>query len=237
MKRLISSIAVASIMLMPVSALAVAQTPQANQANQVNITRLQNLANTEIDKRVTTLNGLVAIVNGATHLTADDRANLLTQITPELTALPVLKTKIDGDTDLATVKTDIQSIVTEFRVYRLLVPKVHLVRVADRLTDASNNLTVYADKLQAHIDKAKTDGKDVTNLTTTMTDMRVQIATAQSDAAGAVSSIINVTPDQYNVDTSITSSTRSTLNAGRLAAAAALKDGNSIRSDVESLGQ
>ena len=233
MKRLITAAIIATITLMPLSAAAAVARTNANSAA---ISRIQGLANNEITRRITTLNGLLTIINAATHLSAADKTSLTTQINTELANLPALKTKIDADTDLATLRTDVQSIYTEFRVYALLVPKVHLVRVADRLTDATAKLTVYADLLQAKIDAARASGKDVTAETATMADMRSQIATSNSDANSVDSTLVPLTPDQYNASPTIISNLRVTLNAGRQATAKALQDGSSVRNGLKSLG-
>lgn len=238
MKKPIALILAVVTVLMPISAsaMATASTTTATN-NSAELARLKPKADAEIGRRITTLNGLVAIVNAAPHISAADKTNLAGQINPEVIALPALKTKIDADTDLATLKADVQSIYTEFRVYALLVPKVHLVRVADRLSDASAKLTTYADTLQSHIDKAKTAGKNITAVTSTMTDMRNQIASANTDFTAAVNDLISITPTQYNANKSVVTTDRDTLNGGREAAGKALADGKQIRNDLKSLGQ
>lgn len=234
MKRRLISLALAVTLLAPALSISLTQPALAANDNAA-IARLKTLADNEINRRIVTLNSLTKVVAGATHLKDSDRASLTAQLNAELTNLPTLKTKIDGDTDLAMLRTDILSIRAEFRVYVLMVPKVHLIRVADRLLDANTKLTTYADKLQTHIDSAKTAGKDVRSLETTMTDMRSQITTAQSDATSVVSTLLNLTPDQYNASPTIVSNLKSTLKAGRDASAKALQDGNSIRKGLKDL--
>src|SRR5205823_6265817 len=86
----------------------------------------------EIDRRLRTLAYLSRRVHDATHLTADDSDALTTQLAAETSGLTALKAKIDADTDLATLRADLRDIVTQYRVYLLMDPKVHLVIGADR---------------------------------------------------------------------------------------------------------
>src|SRR5439155_10089617 len=85
----------------------------------------------EIDRRLRTLADLTRRVHDATHLTAADRDALTTQLAAETSGLTALKAKIDADTDLATLRADLRDIVTQYRVYLLMDPKVHLVIGAD----------------------------------------------------------------------------------------------------------
>ncbi len=238
MKRLIASLAVCSVVLMPVSALALATPPADNakaEAQTAALARLKNLANTEINRRIATLNKLTQVMTDSPHLSAADKASLQTVISTQIADLKALNAKIQTATDLTTLKADIQSIRTQFRTYALIVPKVHLVRVIDRLSDAVTKLTAYANKLQARIDTAKAAGKDTAALEATMADMKTQIATATTALTTAKSQILNVTPDQYNANKSIVAATRDTLNTGRVAVAEALKDGNQILAGLKKL--
>lgn len=239
MRRLITTLMVAGVILMPATALAQANVPEQQQGagtgSQAQLTRLIGLADKQITSRINTLNTLLKALTNSPHLSTSDKAALTAQINAEISSLNQLKTKIDADTSIQTLRTDIQSIYTEFRVYVLIVPKVHLMRVADRLSDAINKLSAYADALQTKIDVAKTQGHDVTSLTATLTDMRSQIAKAKTDLAAVESKIMSVTPDQYNSDKTVVTSARDSLNAARTALHTALKDGNQIRQGLKAL--
>lgn len=232
MKRWVISLAILTTVAMPMTALAVT-TPADAQATAV--TKLQGVARAEIARRITTLNNLATIVSDSPHLSNPDKAALQAQIQAEITALQGMRTKIENDSDLTSLKTDIVAIHTEFRVFSLLLPKVHLLRVVDRLSDAVAKETAYADKLQTHIDTMKAAGKDVTALEATMKDIRTQIATAQAALTSAKNQILNVTPEQFNSNKIIVNTARDTLNSGRMAVVAALKDGNQILAGLNKL--
>src|SRR5438874_1065316 len=96
-------------------------------------------------------------VHDATHLTAADRDALTTQLAAETSGLTALKAKIDADTDLATLRADLRDIVTQYRVYLLMDPKVHLVIGADRVLAAADAFDKVFAKLDGKpgIDQAK----------------------------------------------------------------------------------
>lgn len=241
MKRLLAIIALPGLIVLATAMPTLAEHSSDARAqatsDATNLTRLKGLANKEVTHRLGALNALEAIVKNAKCLSAADRAKLEAEIEAEQTSLPTLKTKIDNDTDDATAKTDVESIKTDFRVFALMVPKVHLLRVADHLTCAITKITAYADKLQTHIDTARAAGKDVTTLQTTMTDMRAQIQTATADFTSAKDTILNTTPDQFNASPTIVNQVKATLDAGRQALIKALKDGNTIHKGLVALGQ
>src|SRR5579872_6107659 len=89
------------------------------QVVQTRQTNLKTRADNEITRRITALNDLITRINGFTRLTADQKSSFVTQIQTEINTLTSLKTKIDADTDTATLKTDVQSIVAEYRVFAL----------------------------------------------------------------------------------------------------------------------
>src|SRR2546428_166016 len=80
----------------------------------------------EIDRRLGTLTTLDGLVRDARHLTDADRQELLGEISADRSGLTALKAKIDADTDLTTLRNDLRTIVTGYRVYVLLEPKVRL---------------------------------------------------------------------------------------------------------------
>lgn len=235
MKRWLSAFSLVLVLVLPVAALAVEDTPGAATGQQTQLARIKTLADKQIDNRVTVLTNLLKLVQNSPHISSTDKANLTTQVQTEISSLPQLKTKIDNETDIKSVRADVQSIYQEFRVYALIVPKVNLIRVADRLATAADKLSAYADSLQQQLDDAKAKGKDTSKLQATMTDMRSQISTAKADFTAAVSKIMNVTPDQFNSDKSSVSQTRNLLKAGRDALKTALKDGNQIKSGLKQL--
>jgi hypothetical protein len=86
------AVTVASLAVLPVSALS------NTSADQARLQRIINRGNNEISRRLTTLQGLTNKISSSTKLTADDQASLTDEVNTEISDLTSLKTKLDADT-------------------------------------------------------------------------------------------------------------------------------------------
>ena len=82
-----------------------------------------NKGNQEIGRRLDALNTLSSKISTITKLSASDQSYLTTEVNTEISGLTSLKTQLDADTTLTAAHTDAQSIITEYRVYALVLPK------------------------------------------------------------------------------------------------------------------
>jgi len=161
---------------------------------------LKTRGDAEITRRLTNLNDAATKISGLTTLTAADKSALTTQVQNEISGLNALKTKLDADTTLATARTDVQSIVTEYRVYLLMLPKVRLVAADDRLTTASNNLVTLKGKLQTAVNNSKITGAGLTAMQASLTDMQAKLDAAQTALSGVGTKLLALTPSDYNTN-------------------------------------
>ncbi len=179
------------------------------------LTNLRTRAGLEINRRVASLNKLITKIGGLKRLTADQKSSLTIQVQTEITNLNTIKTKIDADSDLETLKTDTKSIVTSYRVYALFMPKIEILAASDMLIETSDKISSIAAKLQTKVDEAKVKGKDVTALQTTISDIQGKIADAKTQAQNAQNAVIPLTPDGYPGNKATLQSARAMLVAGR----------------------
>ncbi len=214
-------------------------TPTASTSGKINnnlkstvadnaLTRLKSKATKEIDRRVNKLNQALTRINNATKLTSSDKVSLTSQIQAEIGSLTALKTKTQADTDIDTLRTDVKSIITEYRVYRLMIPKILMVIASDRILTATDKINSYIPKLQELISKAETSGKDVTSLNASLADLQTKTADSITQASSAKNAVINLTPDQFNADLNILKGPRTNLNTARTDLMGAVKDARSI---------
>jgi hypothetical protein len=198
-RRLVAATALATTLVAGAAAgPAVAAPPTTSRQRQAaGIAYLKQRGNIEIDRRLGALTTLRGVVTDATHLTDADRRSLLTTIDDDTTGLTALKAKIDNDTDLATARADVKSIVTAYRVYVLLEPKVHLVRAADASSALGDAFGTLATKLQTRIDAAKQAGKDVTAAQAALDDLQAKVADATGKAAPIPGQVVPLTPAGY----------------------------------------
>ncbi|OGK63067.1 hypothetical protein A2334_00315 [Candidatus Roizmanbacteria bacterium RIFOXYB2_FULL_38_10] len=145
---------------------------------EIQTTRTQlkkNRAYQEIDRRVTSLNGLINRLNAIKRITAEQRTTLTTQVQAEIDKLTSLKTQIESETDPAKLLELKKSIILSYRIYVVFMPKIQIMAHADRI------LTVIDEM------KEKTTNADVIS--------KLDLASAKANEA--ITTVISLTPDGY----------------------------------------
>lgn len=228
-----AAVIVGSTLIFNNAAFAVTAEQTANQQ-----TRVQNIitkGNQEISRRLTSLNNLTAKINAATKLTASNKTALSSEVATEISGLTALKTKLDAETTIAGAKADAQQIYGDYRVYALILPKVHLIKLADDIQAADSKLTALAGKLQTRISAAQQAGKDVSALQTQLADMNSKISAAQNTASQVESSVINLQPSDYNSNHQVLSGDMTQIKSAHTNNQAAFADAKSIVAALKSL--
>lgn len=200
------------------------------QAQQDRMTNLKARANQEVDRRIASLNKLIARITSVKRLTADQKTTFTGQIQTEVTNLTTLKAKIDADADLVTLKTDVQSIILSYRVYALFMPKIHLLAAADSMIEVTDRITELSTKIQQKIQEAQTGGNDVTAIQISFTDMQAKVADAKKQAQNVIDTVIPLTPDGYPDNKTTLTNARTLLQVGR-------SDLTAVRQDIEAIRQ
>ncbi len=158
--------------------------------------RAKERAAQEIDRRIASLNAMLVRVTAMKKITAELKANLKQNVELEIQGFTALKEKIEADTDLATLKTDIQSVTQSYRIYALVMPQVHISVAADRMATIINMMVASGAKLQARINTAKSAGNDTTALETALQTLGTKLQSAQAHAQASVNLIAPLVPDQ-----------------------------------------
>ena len=114
-------------------------------------TQLANIikgADMMIANRITTLNNLISRIQGDTKLTADEKTSLTTDIQNAISGLTSLKATVDTDTDPVKARTDAKQIVTSFRIYEILEPKLRLLVTLNNLQTTTSNIQALVPQVQ-----------------------------------------------------------------------------------------
>ena len=154
----------------------------------------------EIERRIEALTKINVRIGGVTKISDQFKANLDTNIQNQITALTALKVKIEGDTDLNTLKTDVQSITKLYRIFALIMPQTHIAAMADRTATAINIMIGIGNKLQARLTEMQNAGADASALIATLSDMGAKISDAQAKAQAAVDVTATLVPDNGDKD-------------------------------------
>jgi hypothetical protein len=233
---LTGALTIASLAALPASALGKSQVAATKAGtDQAKLQRIINRGNNEIGRRITSLQKLNGKISGAVKLTDSDKAGLTSEVNAEIAGLTSLKTKLDADTVVADAQTDAKSIITGYRVYAFIMPKVSFLRAADDQQVAEAKLAALLPNLQSRVDSAKAAGKNVTSLTSGLSDMSTQITSAQAISGGVESAVINLQPSDFNSDHTVLRSYRDKLKTAQTDIRAAVGDANSIVDALKNL--
>jgi hypothetical protein len=170
----------------------------------------------KIDRRVKDVDKLLAKVAAAPDVTAGHRDALTAMLQQARAGLLALRAEIvalqgttttavsyhDDPDELPTslspeLEAACDRVYTDFRIYALRKPQVHLVLAADRVTGQRALFDLLATELQAAIDAAGSD-PDVAEAQRLLDDYRARIDEAWAAAAGVADAVIAFGPQQWN---------------------------------------
>ena len=193
-------------------------------------TRAKTRGGNEIDRRITALTDLNTRVQAMQRVSDAFKQSLGSTVQAEISTLTTLKTKIDGDNDSATLKTDLQSITDGYRIYVLVLPQGRIAAAADRVATIVNMMGTLGGKLHTRIQAAAAAGNDVTALNSTLSDLSAKITDAQTQAQAAITASATLQLD--NGDKTVMASNTAALKQARADIVAAQKDLADARKDI-----
>lgn len=158
-------------------------TPRATRAAERlsdNLSKVKERGDRMITERVRALQKLLGRIQNDKKLSSADKSSLSGDINTTIASLNALKSKIDADTDPATARSDVKSILTNFRIFAIYIPKIRLLITIGNLQTESSRMTTLSGKLQTLITKLQSQGKDVSSLQASLTDMNAQITAINS---------------------------------------------------------
>ncbi len=168
---------------------------------QEQIIKLKQQGDKMADQRIASLNKLITRINNDKNLTSDEKTTLSSDVQNAINGLTALKTKIAGDTTNADLKTDIRQIVTNYKVYETLEPKMRILVVIDNLQDISNRLSQLSPKLKTFINGLNGQNKNVSDLQVLLDDINSNLSAINAKLSADKTAIMNVsvsTPNAKN---------------------------------------
>ena len=165
---------------------------------QEQIIKLKQQGDKMIDQRIASLDKLIARIDNDKNLTSDEKTTLSLDVQNAINGLTVLKTKIAGDTTSVDLKTDIKQIVTSYKVYEILEPKMRILVIIDNLQDISNRLGPLAQKLQIFIDDLKGQNKNVSDLQILLDDINSNLSAINTKLSADKTAVMNISVNTVN---------------------------------------
>ncbi|MDQ5955438.1 MAG: hypothetical protein QG621_441 [Patescibacteria group bacterium] len=248
-KLLVTAVFAVSFLPVSVFAAPAVETTAASSTQPAKLTAAQQAklktaiekADKEIDRRVVVLTELNTRVQAMERVTPDFKNTLSANVQTQITALGQLKTKIDADTDLETLKSDVKAITDSYRIFALVLPQTRIAVAADREVTLIAMMNSLGTKLQARLQELQSQGKDVGPLLTALTDMSSKLKDAATQAQAAVSVTATLTPDagdkaKMESNTTALKTGRSDIQAAQKDLVAARKDAKIIIDGLKALG-
>jgi len=195
----------------------------------------QQAVQAALTARVTQLDALQSAAGDtANHLTAGDRQTLQTDITTtEIPGIQALQPQVQQATTCPQLRAAARAMVIDYRVYMVMTPQTHLTVVADDETFIEGQFTAFEPTIAQAITAAQHAGKNVTAAQAAFTDLKNQVATAQSATTGQDTTVLAQTPQGVPGNWQVFLAARTDLTNARNDLHTAYADARQIRSDLQ----
>ncbi|MFA6552005.1 MAG: hypothetical protein WCT19_00720 [Candidatus Paceibacterota bacterium] len=193
---------------------------------QAKMTKMIQVADKEIGRRIDTLNKLIERVNNIKKIADTDKGAISANIQSEIASMNTLKAKIDGNTtDVEALGSDVKSITSSYRIFALVIPQGHIMASVDSINTVADKLAVIATKLQTRLAEGTTAGKDMSKLEAKLADMNTKIADVRTQGQAARDIIAPLVPDEGD---------KTKMEANKTALTTARKDIKTAETDLKS---
>lgn len=184
------------------------------------IKRWSTLAVTRRHATIAVLSGRIAV---RPHVTPAHRNTLVGRFGSDGSGLDGVNQSVQAATTCAAAHAEATHVVTDFRVYLLLVPQTHLTVAADTGAYGASRLAAAEPKAAAAIALLPA-GEKRTAAQAAYDDLVAQVRAAQSDFGGVGDTVLALAPAQYPGFTTSLDSARAHVGAGVAALGKAVAD-------------
>ena len=199
------------------------------QTEANSLENLRERANREIARRINFLTELSQKIDKIKKLSDADKTSLKSQIQTQIDNLNVLKTKINADSDLTTLREDVKSILNGYYIFAYFRVKVSLYVAAGRLSTTADMLNAVYTKLQTRINEAGAQGEDVTELNALLSDMLAKITDAKTQYDATIVLLNTLDAQDFPQNKSSFTQARSKIRLGAADLRTAYQDAVRIR--------
>jgi hypothetical protein len=200
------------------------------------ITNITTRADKEITRRIDALIALSTRVNAMVRLSATDKANLSSSIQSQIAAMNTLQAQISADAtanNTSSLKTDVQSITSSYRIFALILPQGTIDAAADRALTIVGTMNDLGTKFSARITAAQSAGNNVTAAATALADFNAKVSDGSTQANAAITEVASLQPDNGNA--TVMASNTAALKDARSKIQAAQQDFVAARADAETI--
>lgn len=198
MKKLsVMLVALLIVSLVPATALAQDASAESDAAAERTIEKLKDRAEQAIQKRLDTIDRVTEALQDAGHLTDDHERILIGELGSSADGLSALGREIEAAGTIAELRELIPLIFEDFRIYAVVVPKAHLVAVADAVVAVVDRVGLVAGWLQDAIDRLNSAGFDTSEAEEALAEMVESLGQADSLAGPVPDSVLPLLPADW----------------------------------------
>ena len=156
------------------------------------------LGDCEINRRIDDLGTVHDRVIASKVMTDPHKAVSLRIIDGTTAGLRELRAEIHGDTTLASLSEDLRRIATDFRVYLVVIPQIHLTNAADAVVVIGGHFDRFAEKANGYIERAKAAGHDTSAAEAALASLNEHVASAEALVDGLAATVLDLTAADWN---------------------------------------
>ena len=182
---------------------------------------LKRAVNGAAARRAATLSSLTTKLATRPHLTADHWATLTALYSADRAGISGVNSRVQSDGTCDAIESDAQAVVTDYRVYALLVPQSGLTLAADAGTSGAGSLAATEPTLRLAI-KVMRAGSTKDQAQSLYDAIAASVSAAQADFGGVGDRVLALLPSDYPGNASELKSETSKVAAGTKALAAAV---------------
>lgn len=202
------------------------------------VTAAQHQLETDLANRATALSRFAEQVSSAKHLSSGDASALQAIVTDEQTGIDGvgiegLQQQVPSETTCSQLAATAKEMVVDFRVYALVARQVGITVHSSQALFAATTATNAEPRIEARIQKAAANGKDVSGAEQAYADLQSQLSSATQDLSGIdVGELLAQQPSDYPGDASMLKGDSTTMAQAGTALKAARTDLRTIRQDL-----
>lgn len=164
--------------------------------NQKRVNQLRRMGETMIDRRIKALEKAIDRVEASNRVDQSDRDAVIADLNANISSLNSLKASIQVNEDIESLRAQVRSIVTDYRIYLVVIPRSRGLLGAGRAEAVMARLNGISVKVGNFINKAKELGYDTAEIEAIFADYKSKLATAQAKIEEALAEFESMKPGE-----------------------------------------
>lgn len=163
---------------------------------EARIKALRSKGDNLISNRIKAMNAAINRLKKATRISDEDKNTLTGDLQSNIDTLDALEQKIDAETNLDNLRSQVRSIFVDYRIYMVVLPRNRGLFAVARFNWAISRLENATSQLESLINTLKQGGKDTSKVEGYLIVLKSYLNNAKADVASAKSTFSSMTPEK-----------------------------------------